>query len=151
MVEQEPVVEEEAPPEEAPAEDPGPDISTGLEGDGPNSFGLKPGGPGGDGPRKIGSKGGGSKYGWYAAKVQNTISSALRNNSTTRSATFTLNVKIWADRSGRVTRAQLIGSTGRSDIDEIIRNQILVGIQLTDAPPADMPMPINLRITARKP
>lgn len=152
MVEQEAVQEEEAPPDEAPAEDPGPDMSTGLVGDGPSGFGgLSSEGGNGKGRGTLGGKGGGSKYGWYAAKVQNTISSALRNNSTTRNATFTLNVKIWADRSGRVTRAQLIGSTGRSDIDEIIRNQILVGIQLPDAPPADMPMPINLRITARKP
>lgn len=151
MVAQEEVQEEEAPPDDAPAEDPGPDMSTGLVGDGPNNFGLPGAGGNGKGRGTLGGKGGGSKYGWYAAKVQNTISSALRNNSTTRTATFTLNVKIWADRSGRVTRAQLIGSTGRSDIDEIIRNQILVGIQLSDAPPADMPMPINLRISARKP
>lgn len=151
MVAQEEVLEEEAPPDDAPADDPAPDLGTGLVGDGPNGFGLTAGGGKGNGRGTIGGKGGGSKYGWYAAKVQNTISSALRNNSTTRSATFTLNVKIWADHSGRVTRAQLIDSTGRSDIDEIIRNQILVGIQLTDAPPDDMPMPINLRITARKP
>ena len=32
-----------------------------------------------------------------------------------------------------------------------IRNQVLTGLQLPQAPPADMPMPINLRITARKP
>lgn len=151
MVEQEAVQEDEAPPDEAPAEDPGPDLGTGLVGDGPNGFGLTAGGGNGNRSGNIGGKGGGSKYGWYAAKVQNTISAALRNNTTTRTAAFTLNVKIWADRSGRVTRAQLVGSTGRSDIDQIIRNQILNGLMLSDPPPDDMPMPINLRITARKP
>jgi hypothetical protein len=152
MVVQVPVdVIDEPPPVEAPPEDPGPDLSTGLVGDGSNGFRLTAGGDRGGVLRPIVCKGGGSRYGWYAAKVQNTISSVLRNNNNTRTATFTLNIKIWVDRSGRVTRAQLIGSTGRSDIDEIIRSQILTGLQLTDPPPADMPMPINLRMTARKP
>jgi outer membrane biosynthesis protein TonB len=122
-----------------------------LVGDGPNAFGLTAGGGNGNRRGTIGGKGGGSKYGWYAGRVQNAIATALRNNPTTRTAAFTLNVKIWADRSGRVTRAQLVGSTGRSDIDQIIRNQILNGLMLSDPPPEDMPMPINLRITARKP
>ncbi len=153
MVEQEPVVEDVPPPEAPPSPDePSPDIGTGLTGGDGNGFGLTAGGGGGNGNGRgsIGGKGG-SKYGWYAAKVQNTISTALRGNSATRSETFTITVKIWADRLGRVTRAQLVGSTGRPDLDRIIRSQILTGLQLPDPPPADMPMPINLRMTARQP
>lgn len=153
MIVQPTIVDVQPTPEPPSApEEPSEIIGTNLTGDGGNEYGINS--SGGDDNRRRDYKVGGnnpSKYGWYAAKVQNTISSAFLKNATTRKAAFVLNVKIWADRSGRVTRAQLIGSTGRSDIDEIIRSQILTGLQLTDPPPADMPMPINLRMTARKP
>jgi TonB family protein len=60
-------------------------------------------------------------------------------------------VKVWADSSGRITRAQLVGSSGNPAVDQAIRNSVLNGLQLPQGPPADMPMPINLRISARKP
>jgi len=151
MVEQEPVAEDEPPPDDSPPEPPSPDIGTGLTGGDGNGFGLTSGGGNGNGRRGSIGGGSGSKYGWYASKVQNSISSALRGNTSTRNETFTITVKIWADRLGRVTRAQLVGTTGKPDLDRIIRSQILTGLQLTDAPPADMPMPINLRMTARQP
>jgi outer membrane biosynthesis protein TonB len=122
---------------------------------------LGPGSAGGTGPaigggggnRSIGSRSraSASKFGWYAAKVQSSIRDALGRNSTTRSATLSLQVRVWADSNGRITRAQLIGSSGNASVDQAIRNQILTGLQLPQAPPPDMPMPINLRITARKP
>ena len=151
MVEQEPVSEEEPPPDDSPPEPPSPDIGTGLTGGDGNGFGLTSGGGNGNGRRGSIGGGSGSKYGWYASKVQSSISSALRGNSSTRNATFTITVKIWADRLGRVTRAELVGTTGQPDLDRTIRSQILTGLQLTDPPPADMPMPINLRMTARQP
>ena len=150
MVEQEPVPDNEPPPEAAPEAPPSDDLSTGIAGNGPD-MGLSRGGSGGNG--KIGGtgKGGGSRFGWYAAKVQTTIADALRRNSATRSATLSLQVRVWADATGRITRASLVGSSGNPAVDAAIRNQILTGLQLPEAPPAGMPMPINLRITARKP
>ena len=153
-MEQEPVAEEEPPPDESPApEEPPTDLTTGLTGDGPNSFGLSGGKPGG-GTGRIGGTGGGkkgSRFGWYAGKVQTSIADALRRNPATRNATFSLQVKIWPDANGRITRAQLIGTSGDSAVDQAIRNQALTGLQLPEAPPADMPTPIVLRLTARKP
>lgn len=151
MVEQEPVAEDEPPPVDTPPEAPSADLGTGLTGDGPNGFGLTSGSGNGNGRRGSIGGGGGSKYGWYAAKVQNAVTQALRGNPDTRTAVFTITVRIWADRLGRITRAQLVGSTGKPDLDRTIRDRILPGLQLSDAPPADMPMPINLRLTARQP
>ncbi len=152
MVEQEPVAADEPPPEQPSApEEPSADIGTGLTGGDGNGFGLSSGGRNGN--SRGGNIGGGrnaSKYGWYASKVQNSISSALRTNTDTRSEDFTIGVKIWVDHLGRVNRAQLTSSTGEPDLDRIIRNQILTGLELPDPPPADMPMPINLRIRAQK-
>lgn len=151
MLVQEEVTNDEPPPDDAPPEEPSPDLGTGLVGDGPNSFGLTAGGGGGSGRRSSIGGGGGSKFGWYAAKVQNVISSSLRSNQVTKSADFILTVRIWADRRGRITRSELVGSTGDREIDQVIRDQILPGTNIAEPPPEDMPMPINLRITAQQP
>ena len=151
MLVQEAVEEDELPPEE-PSAEPAPEIDLGGGATGGTGPAIGPGGRGGNG--RIGGgtrRGSGSRFGWYAAKVQTSIRDALSRNPSTRSATFpSLTVKIWADSSGRITRAQLVGSSGNPAVDQAIRNRILTGLQLPQAPPADMPMPINLRISARK-
>ena len=151
MVEQDPVPDNEPPPEAAQEAPPSEDLSTGIAGNGPD-MGLSRGGNGGNG--KIGGtgkRGGGSRFGWYAAKVQTSIADALRRNSSTRNAILNLQVRVWADSNGRITRAQLVGTSGNPAVDGAIKNQILTGLQLPQAPPADMPMPITMRVTARKP
>lgn len=145
------VAQEEAPPE--PQEAAPEPIGTGVTGDGPpDGFGLSNrGGGGGMGGRIGGIGGGGSKYGGYAAKVQNAVANAMRQNSTTRTAVMSVDVKIWADPLGRVTRAQLTRSTGNPDLDRVLRDQVLGNLRLPEPPPAGMPMPINMRLSARKP
>jgi outer membrane biosynthesis protein TonB len=64
---------------------------------------------------------------------------------------MSIQVKIWANAAGLVTKAQLVGSTGNPELDTVLRNEVLSGIRLPEPPPAGMPMPINLRISARKP
>ena len=150
MVEQEKVPDDEPPPE-APIEAPADDLlGTGIAGNGPD-MGL--GGGKGSGNRIGGGgrRGGGSKFGWYAAKVQGTIAEELRRNPSTKGASMSLQVRVWPDANGRITRVQLVGTSGSSVVDQAIKNQVLTGLQLPQAPPADMPLPIVLRITARKP
>lgn len=143
------VAQEEAPPE--PQEAAPEPIGTGVTGDGPpDGFGLSNRGGGGGMGGRIGGIGGGSKYGGYAAKVQSAVTNAMRQNSTTRSAVMSVEVKIWADNLGRVTRAQLGRSTGNPDLDRALREEVLGNLRLPEPPPADMPMPINLRLTASK-
>lgn len=157
MVEQEPVPEDEPKPAEATPDEPpsAPDLSTGIVGNGPaDGFGL--GGPGGGrGGNGLGGgggrRGGGSKFGWYAAQVQTRIADALRNNRQTSRADLRIEVRIWPDETGRISRAKLARSTGDSSLDNVIENEILTGLRLSEPPPADMPKPIVLRLTARRP
>jgi protein TonB len=153
MVEQEPIAEEEPPPEAPAPEQPPADLTTNLSGGNGNDFGLRQGnGRGGNGT--IGGTGnsrGGSKWGWYASGVQRSISDALRRHPSTRFSNLSVQVRIWPDSTGRITRAQLVGSSGNASLDDALKNQILTGLQLAQAPPADMPLPIVMRITARKP
>lgn len=148
MVEETAPVDEKPAEPDAPADDPGP---IGLpEGNGPGNYG--PGGKGGGGTGSgSGSGQARSRFGWYAGQVQTVISEGLRRNTQTRNASFAIRVAIWADSTGRVTRAKLLGSSGNSAIDQAIQSEVLVGLQLREAPPAGMPMPIQLRLTARKP
>ena len=47
--------------------------------------------------------------------------------------------------------ATLASSTGDAATDDAIKNDILFGRQLRDAPPEGMPIPIGMRFTAQRP
>ncbi len=149
MMEQTPVDEAETKPD-APAPDAGPEIGTNVAGNGgPDAFGL-----GGNKRGTIGGGGGGransSRFGWYANLVDRAVSDALRQNGITRIATFNIKARIWADATGRVTRAKM-ESTGDPAVDRAIKNTVLANFQLPEPPPEGMPMPVVMRFTARRP
>ena len=93
----------------------------------------------------------GSRWGWYASIVQSQIESALRGNSRTRNAVMQVQIRLWADGSGRISRVQLVSSTGDAGLDAIIRDDVLGSLTLREPPPKDMPMPMVTRVTARRP
>ena len=148
-VEQAPVEKPEAKPEPAkpkPVDEPAP-LGTGLVGKGPGMSGLGRTGNGGGGN---GTGGGGSMFAWYASQAVNPITSALRNHSRTRAANMSVVASIWVDSSGKISRGLLESSSGDPAVDEAIKNEILPGLQLSEAPPAGMKMPIKLRLNARR-
>lgn len=149
MVEQTTVDDNEQKPDETPAP-PQADLGTGIQGNGPaDAFGL-----GGSGGGRVGggrSRGSGSRWGWYAAQVQRTIGEALRRNAGTRDADFRVEVRIWPDITGRITRAQIAGTTGDRAVDSALKNEVLMGLRLQEPPPRGLPLPIVLRVTARRP
>ncbi len=148
---------EEAKPEDAPPPESAPEeaapLGSNIQGEGADSFGLR--GKGGSGMiGGIGSGkggGGGTKFGWYAGQVQSRVVEALGKHRRTRSASLSVKVRIWADNTGRITRATLEGTSGDPAIDRAIQSEILNGLQLQEPPPEDMPMPIVMRITAKRP
>lgn len=155
MIEQAPLEEKPPEPEPKPADEPPPILGTNIKGDGPSDgFGLgfsgNGGGLGGNGLGGTGRRGG--KWDSYARQVQSTIVEALRRNPKSRAASISgLQVRIWPDSAGRVSRAQLVGSTGNPSLDEAIRNEVLTGLQLNEPQPQGMPSPIVLRLNARRP
>ncbi len=129
------------------SEPPGP-LSLDAKAVGPGDLFNLGGKPGGN---PYGGGGGGSRWGWYASIVQSQIESALRANSRTRKAIMQVQIRLWADGSGRVNRVQLVSSTGDAELDAIIRNDVLGSLMLREPPPKDMPMPMVTRVTARRP
>lgn len=154
------------PPPEAPrpASDPAPAaggrLALAAEGDGPgDAFNLagNPGGRGllsggglGDGTGEgLGQGGTGNRFAWYYAKLASEIEDALRRDKVLSSASARVEVRIWSDATGRISRVQLLRSTGDPRVDAAIQG--IVGIRLREAPPAEIPMPMIARLTARRP
>jgi outer membrane biosynthesis protein TonB len=149
MVEQQPVQDEKKPDPPRPK---APDAPLGTSISGPGGgpdLGLGSG-LGGGGGYGSGGGGGGSKYGWYASEVQSRIADAVRGNPKTRKAAMNVKVYIWPDSTGRITRARVSGGSDEA-LDAALQNDILTGLQLTDPPPSDMPLPIVMRLTAQRP
>lgn len=152
MERQEAVDESEQRPDESPSAPAETGASTAMkEGSGPDAFGLHRGNGGTSLAGSDNVRRSHGRYGWYAAQVQSTIGEALGKNPRTRNAGFQVEIRIWSDPSGRVTRATVAGSTGDPAVDAALRNEILTGLQLQEPPPAGMKMPIVMRVTARRP
>jgi protein TonB len=64
---------------------------------------------------------------------------------------LTIKVRVWSDSSGRIVRAELSGTSGDPTVDTAIKNEVLVGLQLQEPPPQDMPMPIVMMIREQRP
>ena len=139
-------------PKDEPAKDakndepPGP-LSLDAKATGPGDLFNLGGKPGGS---PYGGRGGGSRWGWYASIVQSQIESALRANDKTRNAVLQVQVRLWADGSGRVSRVQLVSTTGDAGLDAVIRDDVLGHLVLREPPPKDMPMPLVARLSARR-
>lgn len=156
MIEQQKMVEpevKEQPLEEQPKEadnndepPPGP-LALDSEAQGPGDamgLGANPNG------RGLLSGRGRSKWGWYASMVQAEIESALRSNAKTRNSMMQVQLRLWADSSGRISRVQIVSSTGTAELNAVLQSVVLGGLRLREGPPGDMPMPMVTRITVRK-
>ena len=104
-------------------------------------------GTGGDG---IGGDDGGSVFGYYANQVGDQVRAALGRNAKTRTASFHVEVRIWFDTTGRITRTKLDDSTGDPAIDSAIRDEVLASLQLAP-PPQGMPRPITMKLNETRP
>lgn len=145
-------------PVEKPADDPVKDAKN-EEPPGPLALDAKATGPGDlfnlgskvGGSPYGGRGGGGSRWGWYASIVQTQIEAAIRANEKTKNAVMQLQFRIWADNTGRISRVELVNSSGNPEVDAAVRSDVIGRLTLREPPPTDMPMPINIRATGRKP
>lgn len=147
MVELDPDASDEPEPTDAPP----PEAVTGLTGDGPpDPFGLTTAAPTGLGGAR---RGGTTDPRWvrFSQVVQSNITEAIRRDPRMRSVSLNLEVRIWADEGGRVTRAHIANRGMNPTAEEILEREILYGLRLASPPPDDMPMPVVMRINARRP
>lgn len=84
----------------------------------------------------------------YSGVITADIQQALRKDARTRSGSYSAGIKLWIDGPRTVRRTELFRSSGDSDRDETIA-RVLDGLQVSQAPPANMPQPVLLMITVR--
>lgn len=145
---QEMIVEEKV--EEA-APEPTPQVETALKGGGNTGMVLKSGNGTGIFTNRQTVNAEAMRRSAYAGQVKSRIQQALESNPRTRKAGMTLEIRVWPDETGRITRAKLANSTGDPSLDALIRDEILTGLQISQPPPEGMPTPVIMRITARRP
>ena len=100
--------------------------------------------------RKPVDNGAATKYRGFSSQVAKSIEDALRRNPTSKTAAGSAPVvRVWTDAGGKITRVKLETSTGNNTLDSAIES--LTGLQGPGVTPADMPQPIRVRITLRRP
>jgi TonB family protein len=110
---------------------------------------LGVGGGGGGGGGFGGGRG--TKFGYYSGQVKGRLIDALRSHKKTRTAVMDVQVKIWVDDTGHVSKVALGKSTGDPALDSAIKNEALSEITMSEPPPQGMPMPIVMHFSAKRP
>ncbi|MBI4995977.1 MAG: TonB family protein, partial [Rhodocyclales bacterium] len=85
----------------------------------------------------------------YGGLVQREIQQYLQKAPKLRGVDYRVTVRIWIAPTGEVTRVEIAGSTGSGDVDEVLKSSLAELPALKERPPADMPLPIRLRLTSR--
>ena len=111
---------------------------------------------GGDAFGLVGNKGGrdllgqgGSAYVWYAGLVKSQILEQLNTEKQARHGEYSMMVRVWVRNDGSIDRVRVVGSSGNRERDQAIEQALSRMGRLSQAPPADMPEPISLRIVSR--
>ena len=142
----------EPPKQEAPPEPSEVLKMEGAAGDGPSPFSagtVTNEYKGGDVGTKIGGKKGMAAFAWFTGQIKSRIEAALAAEKELASAQYRMVVHVWFAKDGRVERADLQGSSGDTQTDELIRKAISAMPAMAEAPPEDMPQPVKLRITSK--
>ena len=124
----------------------------GAAGDGPSPFAagaVNSEYKGGDVGTKIG--GGPSKYqfAYYTGMIKTQIEQALAKDKALAIGSYKLVVKVWVAGNGHIERFEIAGSSGDPVIDGLIKKAVSEMPPFSEAPPADMPQPVKLKVTAR--
>jgi len=141
------VPDPEQQPDPTPSDEPPPSEQLGLDAEGSaggDAFGLM----GHKGGRDLLASGG-SAYAWYAGLLKNEILTSLGTEKQARAGEYSVLVRIWVRPDGTIERVSLAQSSGNKERDRAIEAALSRIDRLSQAPPADMPEPISLRIVSR--
>jgi protein TonB len=101
----------------------------------------------------LAGSGGNNPWGRYDALLNEAVNSAFQNalarEKALKGKNYKVVVNVWLDAAGKVTRATLVESTGDERVDEVLKHALREMRALREAPPAEMPQPVKLRVTSR--
>jgi len=146
----------QAPPKDAPPAPPSQDLKMdGPAGDGPSAFSS--GAITNEDLSKIGKgEGGGAEeakglfnpHTNYATLLKGELQRHLARNKDLRPRAYRVQVHVWVNGAGQLTRHEIVGSTGDEALDAALGAALAGMGTFSDPPPASMPMPIRLRLQA---
>jgi protein TonB len=152
-----PEIEEEKLPEPEPeeaadADEPPPGDLLGLDAEGVaggDAFGLAAL----KGGRDLLSADDQERFSWYARVMTQEINDQVLDRLSAiqelRRQRYSLLVRIWVAKDGRVERFRLTDSTGDSDLDRNLVAALESFQRVSEAPPDGLPQPVRLRIVSR--
>lgn len=140
---------EPEPTPEAAAEPAGEELGVDAEGGaGGDAFGLM----GKKGGRSLLGGAGGSAILWYGGQVKRSLEDELQRllPDTILKLTYNLQLTVWIDESGRISRAELASASGKPEVDQAVRTALSqLQVQLPKSPPDSMPQPLKVRVTSK--
>jgi TonB family protein len=79
----------------------------------------------------------------YYGRIQSSLRLAFCSNSRTQPGNYRIAVSFWIGSSGSVSRVELLGSTGNSDLDMAIEH-VMRGLAIGAPPPPGFAQPVTL-------
>jgi hypothetical protein len=86
-------------------------------------------------------------YAWYGSMLLEECFRKLRGQSALKGRKYELQLYVWLDASGTVTRLEAVGPEEQAETRRLIE-QALVEVRMVSLPPSAMPQPIRMRISA---
>jgi periplasmic protein TonB len=145
-------VDQPAPPKDAAPAPPSQELKMdGPAGDGPSAFSagkitsddISNLGKGGAAPVASGMF---NPFNNYATAIKGDLQRFLARNKDLRQRAYRVDVQLWVGRDGVLSRHELLGSSGDTEVDELIRQSLSTLGNFSQLPPDSMPQPIRLRL-----
>ncbi|WP_240342729.1 energy transducer TonB [Alloalcanivorax xenomutans] len=148
--EPEPTPVEEPTPEEPPS--PSDDLSEAMQIDGEAQAGADAfnigagsgGGMAGSGTGRVGN----ATYGQYLSYA---FQRALREEPSIRHLSYRIQINLWLNEAGQITRVQLLNSSGDPDTDDKVIAAVRAIPALDQKPPKSMTLPVKVALQGRRP
>jgi periplasmic protein TonB len=86
---------------------------------------------------------------FYRRYLSGEMQAAIRDNDAINRRVFTAEVTVWIEPNGRLTRADVVRSTGDEKVDDQIRKSLLA-MRALDAPPPSMRFPQRVSVRGRQ-
>ena len=91
---------------------------------------------------------GGAIFAWYTTKLKDQVLDKLASDAKIRARKFSVGVRVWIERDGRIKEVRLASTTGNRELDAAIEAALARLPRLGEPPPLEMPQPVTLKIVS---
>jgi len=80
--------------------------------------------------------------------MQDQIGRRLREDEKLNTMKFRATIRVWLSLAGKVDKVQVLRTTGDTQLDVLIEQELGAMPTMPEAPPREMPQPVIVRIAA---